>query len=113
VPSADHARAYLHANCSHCHRKRGPADGKGDLRFAIPLLAMQVCDVVPSSGELGIADARIIAPGAPERSVLSRRMHELGSERMPPMASVKVDTSGVEWVDRWIAGLAPEACDQE
>jgi uncharacterized repeat protein (TIGR03806 family) len=100
------ARAYLHANCSHCHRPGGPGGGSADLRFTTPLREMGVCGAMPEYGDLAIADARIIAPGDPARSVLSARMHALGAGRMPPLATLQSDPSGTAVVDSWIASLA-------
>ncbi len=47
----------------------------------------------------------MIAPGAPNRSVLSLRPHALGANRMPPIASTVVDTEGLKVLDGWITGL--------
>lgn len=105
APLEARARAYLHANCSHCHRPQGPGQGPADFRFSTPLAQVGVCDVAPMQGDLGIADARLLAPGSPARSVLSARMHSLGAPRMPPLASHAVDAEGVSVVDAWIGSL--------
>ncbi|MFL5271661.1 MAG: PQQ-dependent sugar dehydrogenase [Anaeromyxobacteraceae bacterium] len=99
------ARAYLHANCSNCHRPSGPGGGPADLRYTTPLRDMRVCDVAPDHGDLGIGGARILAPGAPARSMLSARMHQLGTGHMPPLGTREVDAAGVSLVDGWIASL--------
>jgi uncharacterized repeat protein (TIGR03806 family) len=101
------ARAYLHANCSQCHRPEGPAGrAKIDFRFATPLAEVAVCDANPRSGDLDIADARLLVPGDPARSIVSARMHSLGSTRMPGIGSAVVDEQGVALIDEWISGLA-------
>ncbi len=74
----ERARAYLHTNCSQCHRPGGPTPSNMDLRYSTPLANTNACDAVPGHGDLGIADARLIAPGAPERSVLPARMNARG-----------------------------------
>jgi uncharacterized repeat protein (TIGR03806 family) len=99
------ARAYLHANCSNCHRPNGPGGGPADLRYTTPLRDMRVCDVAPDHGDLGIAGAMLLAPGDPARSVLSARMHALGTGHMPPLGTHEVDAAGVALVDGWIASL--------
>lgn len=104
-PLAGRARAYLHSNCSNCHRPGGPGGGPADLRFEVPLAEMGVCDVPPERGSLGIADARVVAPGQPERSVLLERMRAPGPGRMPPLASHVVDGEGVALVEAWIRSL--------
>jgi putative heme-binding domain-containing protein len=72
-------------------------------------------------GSFGIVDARIIAPGDPEGSVLYYRMAKLGGGRMPRVGSAIVDESGVDLIHDWIASLprpqgasrpAPAAADQ-
>jgi len=103
------ARAYLHANCSGCHRPGGPTPVSIDFRHVTVLADMGACDVPPSSGDLGIVDARVIAPGAPERSVLIARMSRRDAAAMPPVGSLRIDDAGVALLTDWIAGLA--SCD--
>lgn len=106
APLAARARAYFHANCSHCHRPDAPGGrAKIDLRFTAPAAEVGLCDANPRAGDLDIADARLVAPGDPARSIVSARMHTLGSTRMPGLASARVDESGVDLVDAWISGL--------
>ncbi len=106
APLAERTRSYLHSNCSNCHRPEGPGRGDLDLRFSTPLAAMNVCDQVPSNGELGIEDARIVAPGAPERSVMLARMLSLAAPRMPPLATDEVDPTGTALVEGWIQAIS-------
>src|SRR5205085_4144757 len=84
----ERARAYLHANCAHCHRFGG-GGGQVVLEMDIskPLKEMGVLDVPPKQGDFGIQDARIIAPGDPARSVLYYRMAKFGRGRMPHLGS--------------------------
>ena len=107
---ADRARSYLHANCAGCHRPGGPGQGALDLRASTPLAAAGLCDEAPREGDLGVEDARLLAPGDPARSLLPLRMARLGAGRMPPLGSAVVDAHGVELVERWIAGM--ERCPE-
>jgi uncharacterized repeat protein (TIGR03806 family) len=100
------ARAYLHANCSFCHRPNSNGLGPMDLRYATSFTGINVCDVNPSNGDLGISGAKIIAPGNPAQSLLSVRMKALGAKRMPPLASSVVDTQGTAVIDAWISSLS-------
>jgi uncharacterized repeat protein (TIGR03806 family) len=107
VPLAERARAYLHSNCSNCHRPNGPTPSSMDLRFTTELGATNSCDVVPQSGDLGLgAGARIIAPGDPAASVLLERMDRRDASAMPPLGSNRVDTDGVSLLGDWIQALA-------
>lgn len=99
------ARGYLHANCAICHRPGGPGPGPEDFRYSVPLSQLGAIGVVPTRGDLGVAGARLIAPGHPELSTLALRLHTLGPSRMPPLASSVVDPLGTDLVDRWIAAL--------
>ena len=103
-PLEGRARAYLHANCSGCHRE-GFGRSTQDLRASGTLEQMHACDVAPSLGDLGIANARLIAPGEPDRSMLSVRMHRLDANRMPPLGTSVADTQGTQLVDAWITSL--------
>jgi uncharacterized repeat protein (TIGR03806 family) len=103
----ERARAYLHTNCSQCHRPDGPTPSNMDLRYTTALADTNACDVVPGIDDLGIANARLIAPGAPERSIVPARMSSRGGpESMPPLGSSLVDTDGVTLIRDWIESLA-------
>jgi hypothetical protein len=103
----ERARAYLHTNCSQCHRPGGPTTSNMDLRYTTALADTNACDVVPGLDDLGIANARLIAPGAAERSVVPARMSARGvPESMPPLGSSQVDTAGVTLIRDWIDSLA-------
>lgn len=103
-PLALRARAYLHSNCSNCHRQ-GAVQGPHDLRYSLSFLQTNTCNVTPTNGTLGIPGALILAPGSPSQSLLSVRMHRLDSSRMPPLGSSIVDAVGVALVDQWITSL--------
>ncbi|MDR7091095.1 PQQ-dependent sugar dehydrogenase [Cellvibrio fibrivorans] len=99
------ARSYLHSNCSNCHSPNGPTPVTLDLRYSTELAATQTCNVQPAAGDLGINNARIIAPGEPERSVLLARMKVRDVNQMPPLASHVVDQEAVNVIAAWIGGL--------
>ncbi|MEZ5366146.1 MAG: hypothetical protein R2748_28370 [Bryobacterales bacterium] len=48
---------------------------------------------------------RVIAPGAPDRSVLYRRMTTRAESQMPPSSTAIVDEQGAALVAEWIRGL--------
>ena len=100
------ARAYLHTNCSNCHRPSGPAPSDLDFRYTTALASTNACDITPTLGNLGITDARIIAPGSAARSVAVARVNRVGTDAMPPLARHKIDTAGVQLLTTWVNGLA-------
>jgi uncharacterized repeat protein (TIGR03806 family) len=102
---AERARAYLHTNCSQCHRPNGGTPSTMDLRWQATLAQTNTCDVVPSGATLGIANARLIAPGEPDRSLLLARTNRRDSSAMPPIGSTVVDAQGVALLRQWIQGL--------
>ena len=99
------ARAYLHANCAHCHRPLNSLRADIDLRFSTPLSDTRTCNAASRVGDLGIADSAILSPGSPARSVLAARLRTLGVNRMPPVASRVVDAAGTALVEQWITSL--------
>ncbi len=102
----ERARGYLHANCSICHREgSGAGAATMDLRVDRALADVRACNVAPSAGDVGVADAKLIAPGDPARSVVPLRMRALDRNRMPPLASRVVDEAGVRAVEDWIRSL--------
>ena len=99
-------RSYLHANCSHCHRKWGGGNGEFRLLSTVKLEEMGVAEVKPEQGGFFLSDARLIDPGHPYRSVLLYRTSKLGPGRMPRIGSLVVDREGVGLLHDWIAGLS-------
>jgi cytochrome c551/c552 len=109
APVEARARAYMHANCSMCHRPGSTFTGF-DARFSVPFADMQLCNVTPEKGNLGVMDAMRITPGDPAASVVSLRMHTrdvgmLPSVQMPILATYVVDDTGVGVIDEWITSL--------
>lgn len=99
------ARAYLHANCSQCHRPTDAFPGGIDLRYRTPFANVGVCNLDPQ-GSFRPPGAKLLVPGVPTQSILSLRPHALDGARMPPLATSLVDTLGVGVIDGWIAALA-------
>ncbi|MBX3246718.1 MAG: PQQ-dependent sugar dehydrogenase [Myxococcales bacterium] len=102
APLDARARAYLDVNCGSCHLPGGPGRGAFDLRFETPYEAQGLCDARPALGDRGLRDARLVAPGAPERSVLAHRMRGRGEGQMPPLGTTRRHDAGTELVDAWI-----------
>ncbi len=99
------ARAYLHVNCSICHQPQGPGGGPEDFRALIPFSEMNACNVAPTRGDLGVADAKLLFPAEPDKSILLLRMKALDTNRMPPLASSIVDFFGVDLMTAWIESI--------
>ncbi len=99
------ARAYLHGNCSYCHRPNSTGQGPADYRFSTSLSATMACNALPQETNLGVNGARLILPGDHEKSLVSLRMHALDVNRMPPLASTVVDAQGAKLVDAFIDSL--------
>ncbi len=109
APLDRRARAYLHANCSICHR--GGGGGNADFRLLYPMTLdqTQTIDMDPMHGGLGADDAKIVRPGDPPRSVLYTRMAATGEGRMPHIGSLEVDQAGANLVKDWIMRLGRDA----
>jgi uncharacterized repeat protein (TIGR03806 family) len=98
------ARSYLDANCAQCHRPGG-ARGLWDGRFETPLAQQGIINGAVLNS-LGIADARVIAPGRPDRSIALLRMNALDSTKMPFLAKNVVHAAVVDLFGEWIASFA-------
>ncbi|MBX3727865.1 MAG: PQQ-dependent sugar dehydrogenase [Candidatus Sumerlaeia bacterium] len=108
---AERARAYLASNCSMCHRPGAPAPTDLDFRWEADDL--HAIDVLPTRGDLGIEDPRIVFPGVPQFSVLLSRMESTDpATRMPPLASSKIDDEGVALIRAWIDEMQPPAASR-
>lgn len=99
----DRARAYLHVNCSSCHRPDEEAlwDGRWTTAFA----DMGLCGAEPTKGSLGDSSNQLVAPGDPAHSIVSLRMQSTTGARMPQVGSDVVDDAGVAVIDAWIAAM--------
>ena len=69
---------------------------------------MNVLDVKPLHHQFDIQDARLIAPGDPDRSVLLYRMSIRDRGQMPQLGTNRVDERAVELLKTWIRSLEKE-----
>jgi uncharacterized repeat protein (TIGR03806 family) len=102
------ARSYLHANCSVCHIEAGGGNAQMKLEFDATDKAMNVLDVKPLHHQFNIPEARLIAPGDPDRSVLLHRVSIRDRGQMPQLATSLVDEAAVEMLRKWILTLKKE-----
>ncbi|QJW96013.1 PQQ-dependent sugar dehydrogenase [Frigoriglobus tundricola] len=101
------AKAWLHTNCATCHVEAGGGNAQMQLDYPTAWDKMRLIDAKPLHQTFGLADARLIAPGAPERSVVLQRIRARGpnSGQMPPLSSARIDPVGVELMTEWCKGL--------
>jgi hypothetical protein len=102
---AGRARSYLHSNCAICHVEAGGGNSQMQLEFTTALDKMKIIDVAPHHDKFGLQDARIIAPGRPEQSVLLKRVSIRGRGQMPQLATTQIDKPAVEMLTEWIKQL--------
>ncbi len=98
------ARTYLAVNCAQCHRPSGGTPVNLDLRFDTANASMNAIDVSPTQ-DLGLTNARIIARGSKESSVLWERVRRTDATRMPPLGTHRVDQDAVDLIGQWIDSL--------
>jgi len=102
APLEDRARAWLYANCAHCHRPGGPTPVALDLRYETPLAQTHACDVMPKFAIAQIPDARIIKPGDSAHSELFFRLSLRDQNQMPPLATLITEPVGVDVLRRLV-----------
>ena len=105
------ARAYLHVNCAHCHRRGGGGTAAMDVQVQLPLAKTHLLHQRPTQGTFGIHAAQVVASGDPFRSVLFYRMAKTGRGRMPYIGSSVVDQRGLQLIHDWIGELDVEPGD--
>lgn len=103
------ARAYLAVNCAHCHVHEGGGNSAMDLAAGTSLKGTRLIDALPQHGVLNLKDARIIAPGAPSRSVLVTRTALRIPGQMPPLGTIRPDTEATRLFMQWIASMPKTA----
>ncbi len=109
----DRARAYLDANCSHCHSDVGTADTSGlDLRPEIPFGPHYgACKTPVAAGGGSGGRPFDIVPGNPDASIFIYRMQttEPGN-MMPELGRSTSHEEGVALIAEWIASMGG-GCD--
>ncbi|MDA1180187.1 MAG: PQQ-dependent sugar dehydrogenase, partial [Planctomycetota bacterium] len=106
-PLEQRARSYLHTNCSVCHILSGGGNSRMALEITTGSEGLAVIDQHPQHDTLGIANARIVAPGDPQRSVLYHRVSRRGRGQMPPLVTQVVDQRASDLFSEWIKSLPP------
>ncbi len=101
----DRVRSYLDANCASCHRPDGPSRGFFDARYTTSLPTQNLLRGKLMAGDLGIADAQVIVPGSPEKSVLYQRTARHDAYRMPPVAVNQISSPVLPLMRQWIAEM--------
>jgi putative heme-binding domain-containing protein len=110
-PMEGRARAYLHANCGHCHSDHGGGSVPLRLQFSTPAAQMNAVGVRPTRGDFALSDARIIKPGDPYSSTLYFRMAKFGRDRMPHIGAELPDDFGLRLIEQWIEGMEARSDD--
>jgi uncharacterized repeat protein (TIGR03806 family) len=101
------ARAYLDANCAHCHRPDGYAstgDHGLDLRYEVSLDETGLCE--PMRYFTQWEGLPRVAPGDPDGSGVVQRFVVEGVLRMPSTGTSVVDPFGLALLRDWIARRA-------
>ncbi len=108
APLEQRARAYLDANCAHCHNPSGAADTSAlHLNIDAPLDRLYGICKPPVAVGRGSGDRPFdIFPGRPDDSILVFRMqHTDPAIAMPELGRSVVHEEGVKVVSDWIATL--------
>lgn len=108
VDIALRARAYLDANCAHCHSPGHPADTSGlFLNWEETEPAHLGINKRPVAAGKGTGDLTFdVVPGKPEQSILLLRMMSLDpGAMMPELGRSVVHEEGVALIRDWISGL--------
>jgi uncharacterized repeat protein (TIGR03806 family) len=109
APIEARARAYLAVNCAHCHVHEGGGNSAMDMAATTELKNTRLIDQIPQHGTFNLKDARIIAPGAPTRSVLVTRSALRLPGQMPPLGTLRADPEGTKVLVQWISSLKAKA----
>ena len=104
---SDRAFSYLYANCAHCHRYLGGGNSQFSLDLQLgPTANYGLIGVGPIHGSLNMKDSFLVAPGAPDRSILLERMRHRDKSHMPKIGTSRNDEDGIDLIQDWIRSLA-------
>src|SRR5437868_15236711 len=98
-------RSYLDVHCAACHQPGGASRGAFDARIGTPLQSAGLIGNVPIAGDLGIAGAKILAPGSQDKSILYQRIKRINFFRMPPVQFHNERSPIVPVMEEWIRSL--------
>ena len=109
-PLEARARAYLDANCAHCHNPRAVASNSGlflQWEETNPVaLGVGKRPVAAGRGSGGLEVG--IKPGDPDASILAHRMaSDEPGVMMPELGRTVTHEEGVKLIRDWIAGMKP------
>lgn len=113
LPTETRARAYLAANCAHCHNATGEARNTGLLLGSdvTDPYRLGACKSPVATGKASGTFSYDVVPGQPDQSIMIYRMKaSTPSIAMPEIGRSLVDTDGVAVVSAWITGL-PGTCN--
>jgi len=99
------ARSYLHSNCAQCHVEAGGGNSAFDVHINTTRDRMKLFDVKPLHDAFEIVDPKLVASGAPDRSILYQRITRRGPGQMPPLATNAVDERAATMLREWISSL--------
>lgn len=101
------ARAYLDANCSHCHNPNGAADTSGlNLEPDADGPSLGLCKPPIAAGSGSGGRPYDIVPGAPHESITVYRMEsEDPGAMMPELGRAVAHDEGVALIAQWIADM--------
>lgn len=113
LPLDVRARAYLDANCAHCHNPDGRAASSG-LYLGIDVInerQLGVCKSPVAAGAGAGTFSYGIVPGHPEESIMIYRMDTTDAAiKMPELPLTTIDHFGVDLVSQWISEMEPTGC---
>jgi hypothetical protein len=108
------ALGYLHANCGHCHNLHGTAwpDTEMNLRLRVSEQTFESTALSRTTVDVAMRDRKLralrIATGDAAASGIHYRMSLRGPKiQMPPIATERVDPTGLESISQFIEALAP------
>lgn len=104
------ARAYLDANCAHCHRTGGPAETSGLLlTYSENNSTSSGVNKAPVATGKGSAGRLFdIVPGKPEASILLYRMQTTDpGQAMPELGREQVHKEAITLITEWIKSMTP------
>ncbi len=116
APLGDRARAYLEANCAHCHRREGAASNSGLflLTSEDDPVAQGILKRPVAAGRGSGARDFAITPGHPEGSILLYRMESTDPGiAMPEIGRATAHKEAIAMLRDWIAAMPAENGSQQ
>jgi mono/diheme cytochrome c family protein len=100
----ERVNSFVHSNCSNCHNPQGTDRTSIDFSWQ-GTEQWGTCDKDPEVSSLDVENAKLMAAGDPERSIIYKRLNTTEPYKMPPIGRSTISEEVVELFHNYITNV--------